>query len=286
MNKDRDIIVVTGATGKQGGAVARHLLAKGYNVRALTRKPQSDPAKTLEKLGAKIIQGDFDDASTLERAFEGNWGVFAMQNTWEAGVLREEEQGKRMAEIAKKKGVAHYVYTSVSSAQHKTGIPHFDNKWRIEETVRRLKFPSYTILRPAFFMDNFNTPNFAPALKEGKLMIGLKPTTPLQMVAVEDIGKFGLRAFEKHEEMNGVEVDLAGDKLTMPATAEILGKALGKNVEFVSVPIAEIRKFSEDYAIMLEWFERVGYSVDIPALEKEYGIKMTKLSEWAKTFKL
>ena len=281
MNKGKDIILMTGATGKQGGAVARELLSHGHKVRAMTRKPQSEPAQALSKLGAELVQGDLDDLKSLERALNGAWGAFAVQNTWEAGVEREEEQGKRFAETAKKKNIQHFVYTSVASAQHKTRIPHFDNKWRVEETVRGLGFPSWTILRPVFFMDNFTSPWFLPSLQQGKLMIGIKPTTTLQMIAVEDIGKFGLRAFENHEEMNRREIDLAGDQHTMPQTAAILSKVIGKKIEFVEVSKEEVRKMSEDYAIMLEWFDRVGFSVDIPALAKQYGIRLTPFAEWA-----
>lgn len=282
MNKGKDIILVTGATGKQGGAVARHLLKNGYSVKAMTRKPQSDQAGFLRSLGAEVVQGDLDDPISLERALDGIWGVFAVQNTWEAGVEREEEQGKRFAELAKKKGVYHFVYSSVGSAQQKTGIPHFENKWRIEETVRSLKFPSHAILRPVFFMENFLSPSFLPGLTEGKLRVGLRPDTKVQMIAVDDIGKFGLMLFEQHEKMNRTELDIAGDEHTMPEAGVILGRAMSRKIEFEETPKEDMRKMSEDYAIMLEWFDRVGYSVDIPALTKKYGIQPVKLDEWAK----
>ena len=247
----------------------------------MTRKPQGEKATALAKLGAEVIQGDLDDPQSLERAHEGVWGVFAVQNSWEAGVVGEEEQGKRQAELAKKKGVTHYVYTSVGSAHRKTGIPHFDNKWRVEGKVRELGFPSYTIIRPVFFMENFLSPWFKPGFDQGKLMIGTKPNTSVQMIAVEDIGRFGFRAFDQHEEMNRAEFDIAGDKHTMPETAAILSKAMGKKIEFVQVPIEEVRKFSEDYALMLEWFDRVGFDVDVPALEKKHGIQVTKFADWS-----
>jgi len=115
---------------------------------------------------------------------------------------------------------------------------------------------------------------------EGKLKTALKPDTVLQMNAVEDIGKFGLLAFENHEKMNGVELDFAGDQLTMPETAEIIGGAMGKKIVFERPPIEEVRKWSEDFAVMLEWFDRVGYCADIAALEKNYGVKLIKFSEW------
>lgn len=281
MNVGKDVILVTGATGKQGGAVARELLARGHAVRAMTRKPESEGAKALAQLGAKVVQGDLDDPGSLPRALDGAWGVFAVQNTWEAGVEGEERQGKRIAELAKKAGVQHYVYTSVGSAHRKTGIPHFDNKWRVEETVRGLRFPSYVILRPVFFMENFLSPWFKPGIDQGNLMIGIGPTTVLQMIAVRDIGKFGLQAFERHAELNGRAIDLAGDQRTMPDTVQVLSKATGTKIIFEQVPIAEVRKSSEDYALMLEWFDRVGYDVNISALEKHYGIKLLKLAEWA-----
>lgn len=274
-------ILVTGATGKQGGAVARGLLARGYRVRAMTRHPEGEAAQALAELGAQVVRGDLDDPASLADAVEGVWGVFSVQNTWEAGVQKEEEQGKRLARISKEAGVQHFVYSSVGSADRNTGIPHFENKWRVEETVRSLDFPSYTILRPVFFMENFLTPWFKPGLDEGKLTVGIKPTTVLQMIAVRDVGKYGAWAFESHEALNGRAIDIAGDAHTMPETAEIIGAAAGRKIEFVPTPIEEVRKFSEDYAMMLEWFDAKGYSVDIKRLSQESGIQPTTLADWA-----
>ncbi len=274
-------ILVTGATGQQGGAIARELLKYGHSVKAMTRKPESEKAQALAQLGAEIIKGDLDDALSLEKAVSGVWGVYSVQNTWEAGVEKEEEQGKRLAEIAKKAGVGHFVYSSVGSAHRSTGIPHFDNKWRVEEAIRKLDLHSYTIMRPVFFMDNFLSPWFKPGIDQGKLMIGMKPETVLQMIAVEDIGKYGLWAFDNHEELNGRAVDIAGDAYTMPEAAKIIGEAAGRMVEFVRVPIEEVRKSSADYAIMLEWFDRVGYNADIKGMSDESGIRPTTLAEWA-----
>jgi uncharacterized protein YbjT (DUF2867 family) len=275
------LILVTGATGKQGGAVARELLRKGYKVRAMTRNVDGDAAKAIAKLGGEVVFGDLDNEATLEKAVRGAWGVFAVQNTWEAGVEKEEIQGIRLAEVAKKADLSHYVYTSVGSAQLNTGIPHFDNKWRIEEKVRSLNFPTHVIIRPVFFMDNFASPMMKPAIDTGKLVFGLKPTTPLQMIAVKDIGLYGLMAFEKYNELNGQEIDIAGDSLQLPDAASIIGNAAGRTIEYIQQPIEEIRSFSEDYALMVEWFEKVGYSVDIQSNFKKYGIKPTTLSDWA-----
>jgi uncharacterized protein YbjT (DUF2867 family) len=283
MERGKDLILVSGATGKQGGAVARELLAAGHKVRAMTRHPDGEPARALRALGAEVVRADYDDPATLSPALAGAWGAFAVQNTWEAGVEGEEAQGKRFAEAARQAGVHHFVYSSVGSAHRKTGIPHFDNKWRIEEKVRSLGFPSHTVLRPTFFMENWISPWFKPGLDQGKLAIGIAPTTPLQMIAVADIGRYGKLAFERHEDLEDQALDLAGDSLPMPKVAEVLAAAMGRKVAYVRVPIEEVRKASADFAAMLEWFDRVGYEADIKGLQKKYKIPATSLAEWAKT---
>jgi uncharacterized protein YbjT (DUF2867 family) len=275
------VILVTGATGQQGGAVASELLAAGHKVRAMTRKPDGEAAKVLAGLGAEVVQGDLNDPTSLERAVQGAWGVFGMQNTWEAGVEGEETQGKRLAEIVRDNGVQHFVYSSVGSAHRNTGIPHFDNKYRVEETIRGLGLPSYTILRAVFFMENLVSPWFKPAIEEGTLAVGIKPDTRLQMVAVADIGKYGRLAFERHEELNGQAIDIAGEELTMPEAAVLIGEAAGKSVSHFQVPIEQVREFSDDFALMLEWFDAVGYNADIAGNAAKYGITPTSFKEWA-----
>jgi uncharacterized protein YbjT (DUF2867 family) len=282
MANSKRTVLVTGATGKQGGAVARELLSRGgYRVRAMTRKPDSPNARALKDQGAEVVEADLNDDASLRKAMDGAWGVFAVQNTWEAGVEGEEEQGHRQARLARDAGVQHYVYTSVASADRKTGIPHFENKSRIEDTVRSLGFPSHVILRPVFFMENFLSPWFKPAIDQGQLMMAVKPETSVQMIAVDDIGKYGGWAFDQHEQLNRREIDIAGDSKTMPESARIIGQTAGHPVAFAPPPIEEVRKGSADFAAMLEWFDRVGYDADIAANSRESGILPTTLSEWA-----
>jgi uncharacterized protein YbjT (DUF2867 family) len=279
MANDR-IVLVTGATGKQGGATLRHLAGqRGFTLRGMTRKPEGDAAKALAARGVEVVKGDLDDAASLERALAGAWGVFAVQNTWEAGVEREEEQGKRLAEVARRVGVQHYVYTSVGSAHLRTGIPHFENKARIEETVKALRFPSHVILRPVFFMENLVSPWF---LQGDKLVTAMRPTTKLQMIASDDIGRFAAKAFLEADRWKGTETDLAGDSATMIEAAEAVSEAVGRKITFEAIPIEAVRKNSEDFAKMLEWFERVGYSADVAALERDWGIRPKRLREWAR----
>jgi uncharacterized protein YbjT (DUF2867 family) len=271
-------ILITGVTGKQGGAVAHALQGTGFNLRGLTRKPDSEQATVLARQGVDIVQGDLDDEATLRRVLAGVWGVFGVQNAGEAGAEREEVQGKRLATLAREAGVEHYVYTSVGSADKQTGVPHFDSKWRIEETVRSLSFPSHVILRPVFFMENLLAPF---SLQGSTLAWALGPETKLQMIAVDDIGWFGARAFTDAAALNGREIDLAGDARTMTESAEILTEALGRPIAFAQTPIEQVRQYSKEMALMLEWFEHVGYSADIAGLEREFGRALLKLTNWA-----
>lgn len=271
-------ILITGATGQQGGAITAALAGSGFDLRAMTRKPDSPKARALAARGVTVVGGDLDDAESLARALTGVWGAYSVQNTWEAGVEKEEEQGKRFAALAREAGVEHFVYSSVGSAHRATGIPHFENKARIEATIRALRFPSHVILRPVFFMENLVSPWF---LTGDTLHSAIRPDTVLQMIAVQDIGRYGARAFTEAERLAGREIDLAGDALTLPGAAKALSAGLGRPISFAAVPMEEVRKNSEDFALMLEWFDRVGYNVDIPGLSAEFHIQPTTLEEWA-----
>jgi uncharacterized protein YbjT (DUF2867 family) len=275
------LVLITGATGHQGGATLRHLAKRGgFKLRALTRKPDSDAAKALAALGAEVVAGDLDDAASLERALAGAWGVYGVQNTWEAGVEKEEEQGKRLAKLARDKGVQHFVYASVGSAHKATGIPHFENKFRVEETVKALGFPSYAIIRPVFFMENLLSPW---SLSGDNLAMGLSPKAKLQMIAADDIGKFGSKAFADAEQMKNVEVDIAGDAVTMLEAAAAISPLVGKTLGYQQIPIEAVRQQSEDVALMIQWFESTGYSADIASQEKRFGIRALTLAEWVRT---
>src|SRR5260370_1323256 len=222
-------ILITGVTGNQGGAVAQALQGRGFRLRGLTRKPESERAAALARHGVDIVKGDLDDEATLRRVLAGAWGVFGVQNAAEASVEREEAQGKRLATLAREAGVEHYVYSSVGSADKRTGIPHFDNKWRIEETVRGLRFPSHVILRPVFFMENLLAPF---RLQGSTLAWALGQSTKLQMIAVDDIGWLGARAFTDAAALNRPEIDLAGEVRTMTEAADILTGRIRRPLAF------------------------------------------------------
>jgi uncharacterized protein YbjT (DUF2867 family) len=262
------VILVCGATGSQGGAVARSLLDRGFQVRALTRDPQKPEAQALAEGGAEVVQGDMEDRSAMQRVLEGAYGIFSVQNFWETGYDREVRQGKTVADAIKEAGVQHCVYSSVGSAHRQTGISHFDSKWEVEEHVRKLALP-YTILRPVFFMQNWET--MRESIREGILTQPLDPDKPFQHVAVEDVGAFAAIAFEHPDAWIEREVDIAGDEQTMPEIAETFGRVIGREVDYYQVPWHQFEEqMGEEYAVMYRWFNDVGYEADIDALEREY----------------
>jgi len=262
------LILVCGATGSQGGAVARSLLDRGFRIRALTRDAQKPEAQALAEQGAEVVQRDMEDRSAMDLVLEGAYGVFSMQNFWEAGYEREVRQGKTVADAAKAAGVEHYVYSSVGSAYRQTGIPHFDSKWEVEEHVRQIGLP-YTILRPVFFMQNWEM--MRQPILEGTLPQPLDPGKPFQQVAVEDVGAFAAIAFEHPDEWIGREVELAGDERTMPEIAEAFGRVAGREVGYYQVPWEQFgEQMGEEYAVMYRWFNDVGYEADVGALRREH----------------
>jgi uncharacterized protein YbjT (DUF2867 family) len=266
-------ILVSGATGQQGGAVTRHLLNSGWHVKALSRNTESEKAKTLAEQGAELVQGDLNNRHSLERAVKDTYGVFSVQAPWEVGVDGETEQGKLLADVAKASGVEHFVYTSVGSADKDTGIPHFESKWKTEKHIQKLGLKA-TVVRPVFFMENFFMPDLQKGIQGGSLVIALKPGKPFQMIAVDDIGAMVTRAFNEPGNYVGKAVDLAGDNLAPEQIAEAFSNLNGQVVNFVELDVEKVRAFSEDMAIMYKWFNDVGYDVDISALRKQLpGLK-------------
>src|SRR6266508_4318955 len=215
------MIAVTGATGQQGGAVARKLLADGWKVRALTRDVNKPAAQELASLGAEIVAGDMENRAELDSAFKSAYGVFSVQNFWlpNVGFEGEIRQGKNVADAAKAAGVQHLVYSSVGAAHRGMGQKHFESKWIIEQYIQSLKIP-YTILRPAAFFENFNWER--PFILNGMFnALGLRPEKERQLIAVEDAAAFVALAFANPKTYLGRTLELAGDALTESQTAEI-----------------------------------------------------------------
>lgn len=260
-------ILVSGATGQQGGAVARHLAGAGFTIRGLTRDPDSERAEPLRERGVELVRGDMTDPSTLGPALEGVRGVFAMATPFEAGVEAEVAQGIGLADAARTAGVAHYVYSSVGGAERRTGIPHFESKWRIEEHLRSLDVP-HTIIRPVWFFENLRRFAVQPVDDGFAVMAPLSPDRPLQGVAVDDIAAFVTMAFSEPDRWIGQEFEVAGDERTMPRYAEAIARATGARVTYQQIPWEAVRSQSEDSYLMFRWFEEAGYEADIARLRQ------------------
>jgi uncharacterized protein YbjT (DUF2867 family) len=184
------------------------------------------------------------------------------------GYDREVQQGKTVADAAKAAGVEHLVYSSVGSAHRQTGIPHFESKWEVEEHVRQSGLP-YTILRPVFFMQNWEW--MREHILGGTLAQPLDPDKPFQQVAVEDVGAFATIAFENPDRWVGREVDLAGDEQTMSEIAETFGRVIGREVSYYQVPWDQFEEqMGEEATVNYRWFNEVGYEADIAALRQEH----------------
>jgi uncharacterized protein YbjT (DUF2867 family) len=275
-------IAVVGATGQQGGAVARALLSKGHQVRALTRNTDSPSAGILSNLGAKIVKADLDDRASLVEAFRGADGVFGVTTPYEAGTEVETRQGLTLVDAAKEAGVGHFVFSSVGSADRETGIPHFDSKYEIERHLGTSGL-FYTIIGPVFFMENWLGPWFLPSLQQGNVALGMPGDRKLAHIAVEDIGSFAALIFERREEFVGKRIDIAGDDLTGDEIAAAIGARAGRELGFFEIPIEAVREQSEDFAKMYEWFAEVGYTFDLEALKRDYPeVGWTDFGEWVR----
>ena len=263
MNNNKKVILVTGATGQQGGAVARHLLANGCSVRALTRNINKPAAKALEEAGAELVQGDLADRASLDDALDGAYGVFSFPNMT-FGIEVEVVQGKAVADAALAAGVQHFVQSSVGGVERNSGVPHFESKWEIEEYVRTLGLPA-TFLRPVFFMENFNWKR-AQILNGTFESMGMNPNKPLQLIAVDDIGAFAALVFENPAQYIGQGLEVAGDELTEAQIVETMANVIGRPITLA--PPAGPPP-DEDMAKMFAWFNEKGYEADIPTLQTQ-----------------
>lgn len=273
-------VLVTGATGQQGGAVARALLERGHQVAAFTRKASGDAASRLAGLNASIAEGDLDTPDTLRAAVLGVDTVFLMGNSWEAGPEGETRQGIEAVEALAGTGVGHVIYTSVASANRETGIPHFDSKYAVERRLVDSGLP-YTISAPVAFMDNV-VARGRDGLAEGRLALALPPDRKLQQIAVGDIGRFVASLAERREAVFGRRIDIAGDETTGKEMADTLARAVGRPFAYRQIPLEVLREQSPEAAVMFEWFDRVGYSADIDGLRHEFPeVGWQRFDDWA-----
>jgi uncharacterized protein YbjT (DUF2867 family) len=275
-------ILVMGATGQQGGSVTRALIEKGHTVYGMTRRVDSPAARELTKLGVKLVTGDLNDVDALTEVFKGYDGVFGLTTPYEAGVEIETQHGLNLIEAAEKAGVTHLVFSSVGKADTGTGIPHFDSKYEAEKNLRTSNVP-YTIIGPVFFMENWLSPWFLPGLQDGNAALAMPADRKLAHISVQDIGNFVALVFERKGEFIGKRYDLAGDDLTGNEIAVKLGAQTNRVFGFYEIPIEGMRAQNEDFALMFEWFDKIGYNVDVQALKRDYPeVGWTSFDTWIK----
>ncbi|MBL7489967.1 NmrA/HSCARG family protein [Frankia sp. AgB1.9] len=289
MDDHKESVLVIGATGQQGGAVARALLARGRTVHALVRDPDRAGARELQAAGARLVTGDLDDLASIRAALSGVGRVFLMLTSVTSGTVSlanveaEVRRGTAVADLAAEAGVAHLVYSSVAGADQNTGIPHLESKGLIETHIRKLGLPA-TVLRPVFFMENFTTVT-RPVLADGGLIVALalRPTSQLPLISIPDIGEFAALAFEQPETFVGQTLVIAGDRLSAAEMAERFGEAAGIPARFHQTPIEQLRAFDEEVAKMFDWFDSGEMeNPDLPALRALYP-QVRTLAEWLRS---
>jgi uncharacterized protein YbjT (DUF2867 family) len=269
---DIKTIVVFGATGQQGGSVARALIAKGgWRLRTISRNPNSPAAQHLASQGVEVVGASLDEPTSLRAALSDAYGVYSVQSTVE-GADVEVRRGIAVADAALAAGAKHFIYASVGGADRESGVPHFESKWRIEAHIQKIGLPA-TIIRPTFFMDNFR--KAVPRTVLLALMRSYLPREkPLQMIAVDDIGKSAARVFSDPSTLIGTAMEIAGDELTRGEVVAALRRHGWNSGLPFGVPRRILRLLPDDAIKMFEWFGHAGYRADIPTLRSaQPGLK-------------
>lgn len=288
--------LVIGATGRQGGATARALLASGIPVRALVRDPATDRAKAVEALGAELVAGDLDDLGSVTRAAEGARAVFSVQMPDVTGRAFEGElaQAVNLIEGARAAGVPQFVHTSVSGAgQHTSWVkddwawmePYYAAKSGIQDRVREAGFTHWTLIKPGFFMENFlpSLEIMFPRGVDAGLVSLLKPATRLSLVAVDDIGTTAAAAIAEPERFHKVELELASDSLTMAEIADVLSRVLGRELAAPDMTKEEaLAAGMPDMGFGQSHLNETPQPAH-PELARALGLPLTPFETWART---
>lgn len=265
---ENKILVVTGATGNQGGAVVKHLMNSSFTIKAVTRNLQSKAADRLRQQGVEVIYGDLDKPETLTPILKGAYGVYSVQNNWTSSIKVEIAQGKALADAAKAAKVQHFVYSSVGGAERQTGIPHFDSKGEIERHIIKIGLP-YTFIRPAYFIENFLATGSFAFVNWSLLSWALKKNRKLQMAAVDDIGAFAALVFSLPKRYLAQAVELAGDEKSFAEIKAIYTQVMGEKPRYLTLPSWLFAPMSKEMSTMFSWFKKEGFQADIPTIRAE-----------------
>ena len=273
------IVVVTGATGRQGGAVARCLLSDGWRVRALTRKPEGKRARGLAALGAEVLRADMAQPDTLRPAFRDAYGAFSVQNFMIAGREGEIIQGKNVADVAKNAGVQHVVYGS-SSIGKPTGIGSWDSKLTVQAHMEALGLP-LTVLRPMAFMELMTDRDFFPPVSTWYLMPKLMGSDrPVLWLCADDLGAIAARAFADPGRFLGADLKLVADVQSNAQCREIWREVTGRRPRRFPMPTSMFERFvGTDLTTMWRWLRSNDIDVD-PAETHEILPTASTVREW------
>lgn len=288
-------ILVTGATGAQGGAAVEALIEQGFRVRALVRDKLGEAASLLAVGGVELVQGNFDDPASLKAAVAGVDGVFSVQLPPSADDLdREVRTGRYLVEAARDAGVATFVHTSVARAdEHASFVGWDENRWWrdyweskavVNDIVRSAGFPQWTILKPAFMMDNFILPKATwmfPSLSRGVLETAMADETRLDLIAAEDVGRFAAATFADPARFAGQEIALAAEALTMTEVAETISTICDRTIAAQSLSPDQLIGLGANPGLVSsqEWANVEGYKVDIAALER-WAVPLIPFERW------
>lgn len=302
---DAKVIAVVGATGAQGGGLARAILrdkSGGFSARALTRKVESDNAKALAKLGAEVVAADLDDQASVERAFRGAYGAFCVTNFWEHfSPEREYTQAVAMAKAAKAAGIKHVIWSTLEDTRRwvplsdtrmptlmgKYKVPHFDAKGEADKVF--LELAPTTCLLTSFYWENFIYFGAGPKPGPDGTLALTYPMGDKKLpgIAVEDIGKCAYTIFKRGQEFIGKTVAISGEQLTGAQMAAALTRALGREVRYNDVPPEVYRSFgfpgADDMGNMFQFkrdFQEVFCGPRDPAFARSLNPALQTLDQW------
>ncbi len=231
--ENKKYIFVTGITGNQGGAVAKHLLAKNNSVIGLTRNANSEKANAWKEKGVTIIEGDIDNPNSFQSYLDKASTIFLVQALQAKD--KEIQQGKQFINAIRPENDTHLVYSSVIGADLNTGIPHFESKFELENHIKS-KNLNYTILRPASFYENHLFPRVASDIIKGKYVSPLNKICKLQMIGIDDIGKIAADVISNKEKYNNKTISIATDEWQIGNIPQLFSNAINKQVKYKKLP--------------------------------------------------
>jgi uncharacterized protein YbjT (DUF2867 family) len=262
MSRDR-IVAVTGATGRQGGAVARHLLAQGWRVRALTRRPQSPAARQLAALGAEVVKADMTNTGELEGAFRDAYGVYSVQNFMPGGLELEVRHGRNVGDAASASGVQHFVYGSAGTGKADTAVGSWNSKLEVQAYLSQLGLP-LTVLRPMAFMELMTDKAFYPQVTAWSLMPRLMGADrPVGWICVDDLGAIAAQVFAEPDRFIGADLSLVADSCSISQCREIWKELTGRAPRGFPMPVWMFeRMVSADLTTMWRWLRTAQLDLD------------------------